>query len=322
MPQNIRFVKNAAAGVSKKQCQNSASAQNQAGLEVPVRREPARYRKEKIKKRKDSTLKIAITATGPTLDDHVETRFGRGAYFLVVDPDTLDFEAIKNPNITAGGGAGIQSAQLMADKNVEVILTGNCGPNAFQVFGASGINVIVGVSGPIRDAITNYKQGAFSSTTAPNVVSHFGMGAASEIQGVNTMSGGRGMGGGGGMGGGRGGGMGGGRGMQSGGGIGAGAAPVAAPGELESLKAQAQAIETQLGTVTSRIGGQQPGVALSALVAVVDADKCIGCGICVQSCPVEAIDMEEIAEIDREKCNGCGRCVIDCPQEAISLQKR
>ncbi len=146
-------------------------------------------------------MKIAITSAGPTLDDSVEARFGRCAYFLIIDPDTLDFEAIENPNIALGGGAGIQSAQLMANKNVEVVLTGNCGPNAFQTFGAAGIQVITGVTGQVRQAVQAYKSGAVTNAAGPNVQSHFGMGGG---KGRGGMGGGRG----GGMGGGRGGGRG------------------------------------------------------------------------------------------------------------------
>jgi len=121
-------------------------------------------------------MKIAISSTGPTLDEQVETRFGRCAYFLIVDPQTMEFEAVENPNIAAGGGAGIQSAQMMADKNVNTILTGNCGPNAFQTFGAAGVQVITGVSGTVREAVEQYNDGKLKPTDAPNVQSHFGMG--------------------------------------------------------------------------------------------------------------------------------------------------
>jgi predicted Fe-Mo cluster-binding NifX family protein len=64
-------------------------------------------------------MKIAVTSTGPTLDDTVEPRFGRCAYFLIIDPGSLDFEPIQNPNIALGGSAGPQSAQLMANQNSE-----------------------------------------------------------------------------------------------------------------------------------------------------------------------------------------------------------
>lgn len=121
-------------------------------------------------------MKIAVTSTGPTLDDQVESRFGRCAYFLIIDSETLEHEAIQNPNIALGGGAGIQSAQLIASKNVEVVLTGNCGPNAFQTFGAAGIQVITGVAGQVRRAVQMFKSGAMANAANPNVESHFGMG--------------------------------------------------------------------------------------------------------------------------------------------------
>jgi predicted Fe-Mo cluster-binding NifX family protein len=142
-----------------------------------------------------SIMKIAITTSGPTLDDQVEVRFGRAPYYLFVDLETMEYETVSNPNVAAGGGAGIQSAQLMADHGARAVLTGNCGPNAFQVFGAAGIEVIVGVSGRAREAVNQFKSGNFSAAARPNVGSHFGMGMRS---GRGTGKGrgmGRGMGG-------------------------------------------------------------------------------------------------------------------------------
>ncbi len=152
-------------------------------------------------------MKIAVTSTGSTLDDMVDPHFGRCAYFLITDPQTLDFEALQNPNVTQAGGAGIQAAQLMADKGVSAVLTGNCGPNAFQVFNTAGIQVITGVNGQARQAVQQYNAGALSSASEPNVQRHAGMGAGRGMGG----GGGRGMGGGGGRGMGGGGRRGGGR---------------------------------------------------------------------------------------------------------------
>lgn len=61
-------------------------------------------------------MKIAVTAAKPGLSSPVEPRFGRSPYFLLVDSETLEFEAEKNPNVGAASGAGIQSAQLIANK--------------------------------------------------------------------------------------------------------------------------------------------------------------------------------------------------------------
>ena len=60
-------------------------------------------------------MKIAVTAADPSLDATIDPRFGRCPYFLIVETEDLRFEAVANPSLSLGGGAGIQAAQLMAD---------------------------------------------------------------------------------------------------------------------------------------------------------------------------------------------------------------
>jgi predicted Fe-Mo cluster-binding NifX family protein len=72
-------------------------------------------------------VRLAVTSTGPTLDAVVETRFGRCAYFLCINLDINALEAIPNPNNTLSSGAGPQSAHLLSDKGVSVVLTGISG---------------------------------------------------------------------------------------------------------------------------------------------------------------------------------------------------
>lgn len=120
-------------------------------------------------------MKIAITATGPALDDEVDPRFGRCRYFILTDTKTSDFESLENTGVTSGSGVGISTAQMIADKGVEVVLTGNCGPNAYRVLSAAGLQVITGVTGKIREAIKEYNAGSFKTIAQPNVSSHFGI---------------------------------------------------------------------------------------------------------------------------------------------------
>ena len=101
-------------------------------------------------------MKIAITSTGTSLDDMVETRFGRCAYFLIIDTDNMEMEALPTPNRAINEEAGIKSAQLLINKNVSVLLTGNCGPNGSRTFRAAGIYVMTKVRGTIRQAMQNY----------------------------------------------------------------------------------------------------------------------------------------------------------------------
>ena len=120
-------------------------------------------------------MKICVTSQGDNLDSGIDPRFGRCQYFIIIDTETLKFEAIKNPNIEAMGGAGIKSGQLAANKEVKTVLTGNVGPNAFQTLQAAGINVITGLSGSIKQAVEKFKQGELKPTQGPSVNSKFGM---------------------------------------------------------------------------------------------------------------------------------------------------
>lgn len=101
--------------------------------------------------------KICITAQGKDLDSEVHPSFGRAQNFIIVDPETMEFEVLENPNIESIQGAGIQTAQLISSKNVTAVLTGSCGPNAQRVLHTSGIKVITGVQGKVRDVLSPYK---------------------------------------------------------------------------------------------------------------------------------------------------------------------
>ena len=120
-------------------------------------------------------MKVAVTSKGTTLEEQVDPRFGRCAHFVIAETDDMSFESFENSNVTAGGGAGIQSAQLVAEKDAKVVITGNCGPNAFRTLAAAGIDVVIGASGTVREALEQYKAGSLSATTDPNVDSHAGM---------------------------------------------------------------------------------------------------------------------------------------------------
>ena len=120
-------------------------------------------------------MKICITSEGGNLDSKVGPRFGRCQNFIIADTDTLEFEAIGNPNIESMGGAGIQSAQLVASKQVKAVVTGNVGPNAFQTLQAAGIEVFTGASGTVKEAIEKYKKGEFKANSSPSVGSKSGI---------------------------------------------------------------------------------------------------------------------------------------------------
>ncbi len=103
--------------------------------------------------------RICITSKGTDLDAEVDPKFGRARYFLLVDPQSMDFEVLENPNTEIAHGAGIQTAQLVSGKNVGIVLTGSCGPNAQRVLQSSGIHVITDINGKAAEALAKYKAG-------------------------------------------------------------------------------------------------------------------------------------------------------------------
>jgi predicted Fe-Mo cluster-binding NifX family protein len=120
-------------------------------------------------------MKIAVTSTGQTLDSLVDQRFGRAAYFIVTDTETMDFTVTENTNVNAAGGAGINSAKVVTDTGAQAVLTGNCGPNAERTLRAAGLKLYTQATGTVAQAIELFKNGLMTEAHEPNVNSHFGM---------------------------------------------------------------------------------------------------------------------------------------------------
>ena len=114
-------------------------------------------------------MKIAVTSRGADLSAPVDPRFGRAAFIIIVDPETLEFEALDNSeNVNAFKGAGIQAATTISEKSAEVLLTGYCGPNAFKTLEAAGIKVANDAEGTVKDAVEAFRQGRVTYAEAAN----------------------------------------------------------------------------------------------------------------------------------------------------------
>jgi predicted Fe-Mo cluster-binding NifX family protein len=119
-------------------------------------------------------MKIAVTSQGTDLDSEVDPRFGRAPYFVVVDSETLAFEALDNKeNLNALKGAGIQAAGMVSDNGAEVLLTGFCGPNAFKALAAAKVGVANNASGTVREAVQAYLDGKLPLADKADVEGHW-----------------------------------------------------------------------------------------------------------------------------------------------------
>ena len=119
-------------------------------------------------------MKVAVTSQGPDLDAGLDPRFGRAQCFVIVDTETGEFACHDNSqNLNAVQGAGVQAGQNVAALGVEAVVTGSVGPKAFTVLQAAGIDVYVGASGTVRDAVEQYKAGRLERAGKANVEGHW-----------------------------------------------------------------------------------------------------------------------------------------------------
>jgi len=169
-------------------------------------------------------MKIAVSSYGKDLNSQIDPRFGRCAYFLIVNTDDMSFEAFENKGVSLSGGAGIQAGQFVVSKGAEALITGNCGPKAVQTLSAAGVELFTGHTGSVIEALEKYKSADPAAPKKLKSDEYQGESGPARYTQIPNFDRGSGMGGGRGMGGGGGKGMGGGggRGMGGGGGCGRG----------------------------------------------------------------------------------------------------
>jgi predicted Fe-Mo cluster-binding NifX family protein len=115
-----------------------------------------------------NNMKILLTTVSPDIESEIDPRFGRGACFLIVDPETLEWHAVPNPAISAPGGAGIQAAQFATDQKCAAVISGDFGPNAYNALKAVGIPMyLFGAHRSAREVIEDFKSGQLESLAAP-----------------------------------------------------------------------------------------------------------------------------------------------------------
>lgn len=119
-------------------------------------------------------MKIAITSTGKDLESKIDPRFGRCQYFIVLDPETMEFTAHDNSGVMQRGGAGPIAVKTLSDLGAEIVITGNVGPNAFDALNSAGIKAYIGASGTIKEALEQWKNGELDETEDASVESHTG----------------------------------------------------------------------------------------------------------------------------------------------------
>jgi predicted Fe-Mo cluster-binding NifX family protein len=115
-------------------------------------------------------MKLCITAAGNSLEARTEPSFGRAPWFLLVDTETLAFEAVQNSGVNATQGAGIAAAQTIRNGGAQGVLTGRVGPKALAALQAAGIPIYEGLADcSVRQALVQFNQGGYRPSGAESV---------------------------------------------------------------------------------------------------------------------------------------------------------
>ncbi|MDI6901060.1 MAG: NifB/NifX family molybdenum-iron cluster-binding protein [Anaerosomatales bacterium] len=108
-------------------------------------------------------MKVAVSSLGTDPDDRVDDRFGRAMHFIIVDTETEEVLRVDNDeNRNALQGAGIASAELVAEHGVAAVITGHLGPKAFHALRMAGIGGYRGSGMAVDAAVEAFEAGTLA----------------------------------------------------------------------------------------------------------------------------------------------------------------
>jgi predicted Fe-Mo cluster-binding NifX family protein len=114
-------------------------------------------------------MKIALASRGKTISSHIDDRFGRCPYFLVLDTTSMTIETIENPGLKEKNVAGIRACQMLIDKNIDAVVVKNIGHNSLVTLTGAGMDVYTVASGTVNAAIKKVKRGELTTAERPTV---------------------------------------------------------------------------------------------------------------------------------------------------------
>lgn len=124
-------------------------------------------------------MKIAVSSMGKSATDQVDSRLGRASYFMITEDDGKTWQVFDHSDVSmVAQGAGVQTAQKLADAGVQVVITGHVGPKAYTALKSNGVEMYAGASGSVQEAFEAYKQGKLQSVSQPDVKGHWGQGGS------------------------------------------------------------------------------------------------------------------------------------------------
>lgn len=127
-------------------------------------------------------MKVCFSSSGKDLESVLDSHFGRCQYFIVYDTENDEYKTIDNEGQHSEHGAGIAAAQQVIKLDVDVIITGNLGPNSMELLKDSSAEIYRGSNTTISSNLESYKSKSLDKITEPRKP-HFGLGNGNKHRG-------------------------------------------------------------------------------------------------------------------------------------------
>jgi len=112
-------------------------------------------------------MKICIPTVGNKgLDDDVGEHFGRVPTYTIIDLETYDIKIISNTSHHMNGSG--YPPEMMQREGVNVMICQGLGRRAIDMFDGFGIEVYIGATGKVRDAVDAFKKGILKKANSDN----------------------------------------------------------------------------------------------------------------------------------------------------------
>ncbi len=111
---------------------------------------------------------VAITALENSLQSGIDPRFGRAAYYMIINTETEEVTAHNNSDgVGASNGAGTGAAQTLSEYGVEALYTGSVGPKAAEVLNQAKIPYYENITGTVQGVLDQLKAGGIPQNNTP-----------------------------------------------------------------------------------------------------------------------------------------------------------
>ncbi len=121
-------------------------------------------------------MKIAVASKGEGLKARIDDRFGRAAYFVIVDLENMKETTIENTAKDEASGAGGRAVRLLANEGVEVVVAPELGPKAVTAIKAFEMKVYKKSDFEVvEDVVKGYQEGKLEEMKVATVEEHSGL---------------------------------------------------------------------------------------------------------------------------------------------------